>query len=462
MLFRLQYRPRRRRAGLFPSPTATGRVSRLGTVHPRPPAEPTPGLWLRTAPMRGSPRSATRDDRLARGACRARRRAPSRAQRAPSWNPTGSVRGLATFPVTFAGRVDDEPLPADRDVVTLSAIERRVLWLAVRIVDYANRERPKGDALKVGGHQASSASMVTLMTALYLADLGRRPRLGEAARVARAARARVPAGPARPLVPDAAARLRRAAVLPVANEGPVSGRLLDGLGRPRLGGAALRRARRPVLRVPARRSTGGRFISLLGDAELDEGNIWEALAEPLTRRLGNVLWIVDLNRQSLDRVIPGIRAAELEAQFRTERLGRDRAQVRAPAARGVRTRGRRAAAPPHRRDAQRAVPVALRRGEDVVRTTLLDGAGGERARTARAPARRLPGRRRAARPRPRRPRPRRRARRARAGARDRRPADGDLRLHDQGLRPRDRRPPAEPLGPARRRPDRPAPRRDRD
>ena len=62
---------------------------------------------------------------------------------------------------------------------------------------------------------------------------------------------------------------------------------------------------------------GGRFISLLGDAELDEGNIWEALAEPLTRQLGNVLWIVDLNRQSLDRVIPGIRAAELEAQFRT-------------------------------------------------------------------------------------------------------------------------------------------------
>jgi pyruvate dehydrogenase E1 component len=56
-------------------------------------------------------------------------------------------------------------------ISTLEAIERRVLWLAVRIVDYANRERPKGDTLKVGGHQASSASMVTLMTALYLADL---------------------------------------------------------------------------------------------------------------------------------------------------------------------------------------------------------------------------------------------------------------------------------------------------
>ena len=50
-------------------------------------------------------------------------------------------------------------------------IERRVLWLATRIVDYANRERAKDDELKVGGHQASSASMVSLMTALYLWDL---------------------------------------------------------------------------------------------------------------------------------------------------------------------------------------------------------------------------------------------------------------------------------------------------
>jgi pyruvate dehydrogenase E1 component len=62
-------------------------------------------------------------------------------------------------------------------------------------------------------------------------------------------------------------------------------------------------------------STGGRFISLLGDAELDEGNVWEAVLEPHTRGLGNVLWIVDLNRQSLDRVIPIINAHRLESQF---------------------------------------------------------------------------------------------------------------------------------------------------
>ncbi len=64
-----------------------------------------------------------------------------------------------------------EPTLTGPDLGVLASIERRVLWLAVRIVDYANRERPKGDALKVGGHQASSASMVTLMTALWFADM---------------------------------------------------------------------------------------------------------------------------------------------------------------------------------------------------------------------------------------------------------------------------------------------------
>lgn len=51
---------------------------------------------------------------------------------------------------------------------------------------------------------------------------------------------------------------------------------------------------------------GGRQISLLGDAELDEGAIWECVADPMVQRLGEVLWVVDLNRQSLDRIMPNI------------------------------------------------------------------------------------------------------------------------------------------------------------
>ncbi len=60
---------------------------------------------------------------------------------------------------------------------------------------------------------------------------------------------------------------------------------------------------------------GGRQIALVGDAELDEGACWEALIDPMTYQLGEVLWIVDLNRQSLDRVVPDIAATRLRAMF---------------------------------------------------------------------------------------------------------------------------------------------------
>ena len=84
------------------------------------------------------------------------------------------------------------------DDAALREIEERVLWLATAIVDHANRVRPNPSGLKVGGHQASSASMVTIMTALWLEQLARRrPGLGQAARLAGAARAGVPARPAR-------------------------------------------------------------------------------------------------------------------------------------------------------------------------------------------------------------------------------------------------------------------------
>ena len=59
----------------------------------------------------------------------------------------------------------------------LRRIERRVLWLAMRMIDHANRERPSSDPLKIGGHQASSASLVTVMTALWLTELQRDDRI---------------------------------------------------------------------------------------------------------------------------------------------------------------------------------------------------------------------------------------------------------------------------------------------
>src|SRR5207247_6651682 len=60
----------------------------------------------------------------------------------------------------------------------------------------------------------------------------------------------------------------------------------------------------------------GRVIVMVGDAELDEGNVWEGLAEEAVSGLGRVLWIVDVNRQALDRVVPGSRTRQLGTMFR--------------------------------------------------------------------------------------------------------------------------------------------------
>src|SRR5205085_6024464 len=60
---------------------------------------------------------------------------------------------------------------------------------------------------------------------------------------------------------------------------------------------------------------GGRQVSLVGDAELDEGAVWEAIVDPVVSHLGEVLWIVDVNRQSLDRVVPDIAAGRLASMF---------------------------------------------------------------------------------------------------------------------------------------------------
>jgi pyruvate dehydrogenase E1 component len=202
------------------------------------------------------------------------------------------------------------------ELEALAHVQQRILWLATRIVDYANRERPKDDDLKVGGHQASSASMVSLMTALYVADLRAEDRVS----------VKPHAAPVLHALEYLLGRLDRTYLRRLREFGglqPYPSRTKDpfpvdySTGSVGLGAAA------PLFGALADRyvqhrlgvGTGGRFISLLGDAELDEGNVWEAVLEPHTRGLGNVLWIVDLNRQSLDRVVPIINASRLESQF---------------------------------------------------------------------------------------------------------------------------------------------------
>jgi pyruvate dehydrogenase E1 component len=79
-----------------------------------------------------------------------------------------SVQPGFTNRTTAAGAATSPPeFDAAAKLQCLEALERKVLWLAVWMVHHANHIRPKRDGLKVGGHQASSASVTTLLTALY-------------------------------------------------------------------------------------------------------------------------------------------------------------------------------------------------------------------------------------------------------------------------------------------------------
>ncbi len=143
------------------------------------------------------------------------------------------------------------------DTKVLDEIAQRVLWLSTRIVDAANRERETGDGVKVGGHQASSASLVTAMTALYFAHLDAPDRVSvkpHASPVFHAIQYLLGN-----LDRDYLTRLREFGGLqsyPSPHQGPRPGRLLDRLGGPRPGRTALRRGRpevrRRALRVAAR------------------------------------------------------------------------------------------------------------------------------------------------------------------------------------------------------------------
>lgn len=205
---------------------------------------------------------------------------------------------------------------ADVDLDVLDAVQRRVLWLATSMVHHANKVRRTASGVKVGGHQASSASMVSIMSALYLAHLRAPDRVSvkpHAAPVLHAINYLLGR-----LEPEQLRSLRAFGGLqsyPSRTKDPVPVDFSTGsvgIGATATIWSAL--AHRYVaghFDVPQ----GGRHVALVGDAELDEGAVWEAVADPMVPRLGEVLWIVDLNRQSLDRVVPDIAAGRIGAMF---------------------------------------------------------------------------------------------------------------------------------------------------
>jgi len=215
--------------------------------------------------------------------------------------------------ITSATRPPDQ---RTADLRTLAAVEQRVLWLATAIVDHANRVRPNPTGLKVGGHQASSASMTSIMTSLYFAQLGRDDRVSVKPHASPVLHA------INYLLGDLDERylptLRSFGGLqsyPSRSKDPdpvdySTGSV--GIGATATIWGAI--ARRYANGLSGAGSTGRQY-ALVGDAELDEGAVWEAILDPAVAELGEIVWIVDLNRQSLDRVVPNIAATRLEGMF---------------------------------------------------------------------------------------------------------------------------------------------------
>jgi len=205
-----------------------------------------------------------------------------------------------------ATEIEDGRDPAKR-LRLLTLLERKVLWLATWMIHHANHIRPNRDGLKVGGHQASCASMVTLMTALYLDVLRPEDRVAvkpHASPVFHAIQYLLGHLPAEKLQALRALGGLQAYPCRTRDEDDIdfsTGSV--GLGAAQTIFASLVQDYvRLKDMVPA--DVGkGRMVALVGDAELDEGNVYEALLEAWKKDISNVWWVIDYNRQSLDAVM---------------------------------------------------------------------------------------------------------------------------------------------------------------
>jgi len=192
-------------------------------------------------------------------------------------------------------------VPADIDA--LKTLDDKLRWLSAWTIHHANHIRESSDGLKVGGHQASCASMTAIMAALYFHALGPNDRVA--------------------VKPHAGPVLHAIHYL-------LGSQTLEQLKNFRGFGGMQSYPSRTKDKIPVDFSTGsvglgvaitafaslvqdyltahgmmdeadrGRFVALIGDAELDEGNIYECLIEAYKHDIRNCWWIVDYNRQSLD------------------------------------------------------------------------------------------------------------------------------------------------------------------
>ncbi|GEO17296.1 transketolase [Microvirga aerophila] len=202
----------------------------------------------------------------------------------------------------------------------LSEFERKILWLSSWTIHNANHVRPNRDGLKIGGHQASSASLSTIMTALYLAVLRPEDRVAvkpHASPIFHAIQYL--------LGHQTREKLENFRGYKGAQSYPSRTKDIDDVdfstGSVGLGVAQTLFASLVQDYVKAhgwsKERPEGRMIALVGDAEMDEGNIFEALLEGWKQGLRNTWWIIDYNRQSLDAVVREGLYARFESIFRS-------------------------------------------------------------------------------------------------------------------------------------------------
>jgi pyruvate dehydrogenase E1 component len=188
----------------------------------------------------------------------------------------------------------------------LEQLQKKILWLSCWLIDQANR-RDKVDGVKVGGHQASSASMVSIMTALYFNVLHPEDRVA----------VKPHASPVFHAIQylmgnQTLEKLQNFRGYGGAQSYPSRTKDVDdvdfstgsvGLG---VGITAFASIIQDYIRAKdwsQGKTPEGRMIALVGDAELDEGNVYECLQEGWKHDLRNTWWIIDYNRQSLDGVV---------------------------------------------------------------------------------------------------------------------------------------------------------------
>ncbi len=195
----------------------------------------------------------------------------------------------------------------EQKLAYLKALERKILWLSSWTIHNANHIREARDGLKVGGHQASCASVATLMTALYFDVLRPQDRVAvkpHASPIFHAIQYL--------LGNQSRDQLQQFRALGGAQSYPSRTKDSDdvdistgsvGLGVGLTMFAAMVRDYVQLHKMAPEQEPPGRMIAVMGDAELDEGNVYEALLEGWKHDVRNLWWMIDYNRQSLDRVV---------------------------------------------------------------------------------------------------------------------------------------------------------------